>query len=69
MAKCLNCDNEAIWLVETKGARPQVFCDLDLPWFLRKDAQEGSLPRVDKVEEKSTPKPKEPAKKADSSEN
>ena len=46
-----------------------VFCDLDLPWFLRKDAQEGSLPRVDKAEEKSTPKPKEPAKKADSSEN
>jgi hypothetical protein len=48
MAKCLNCVNEAIWLVETKGAQTQVFCDLDLPWFLRKAAVEGTLPRLDK---------------------
>jgi hypothetical protein len=69
MAKCLNCTDEAMWLVETKGARPQVFCDKDLPWFLRKDAQEGTLPRVDKpADPKPTPPVKEPAKKSDSNE-
>lgn len=65
MAKCLNCTDEAMWLVETRGARPQVFCDKDLPWFLRKDAQEGNLPRVDAegVKEEAA-SPKKSAKKA-----
>lgn len=70
MAKCLNCETDAMWLVETRGARPQVFCDKDLPWFLRKDAQDGNLPRVDiKTEPKVKETPKEPAKKAASDEN
>jgi hypothetical protein len=66
MAKCLNCTNEAIWLVETRGARPQIFCDMDLPWFLRKDAVDGTLPRLDAPKEE---KPKTAAKKAATNEN
>lgn len=69
MAKCLNCTDEAIWLVETKGAQTQVFCDKDLPWFLRKAATEGSLPRVDTKKSEVKKEEVKPVSKLETSEN
>lgn len=33
MAKCLNCDNDSMYIVNNAGTMPQEFCDEHLPKF------------------------------------
>ena len=34
MAKCFNCDNDSVYIINNEGALPQEFCDTHLPKFL-----------------------------------
>lgn len=67
--KCANCDKDAIWIFDDRGAANQFFCDADLPWFLKNRAKTGSLKKVNVaaapqvVEEKPAEAPKKKTKK------
>jgi hypothetical protein len=52
MAKCLNCEDNAVFLVQNQGALPQEFCDAHLPKMFNK----LSLPSVvKKLDAPTTP--------------
>lgn len=64
--KCVNCDSDAKWVFDDRGAAVQHFCDAHLPWFLKDRAKAGALKTVqtEVVEEVvEAPAPKKTRKK------
>jgi hypothetical protein len=56
MAKCLNCDKDAVYLIEKRGQKPQTFCEKDLPWAWKNATPAEGLKKID-LEVVTTPKP------------
>ena len=67
MAKCLNCDKDAVYLIEKRGQKPQTFCEKDLPWAWKNaQAAEGLKkiePEVVKAPEPVVEEPKKTSTK------
>lgn len=56
MAKCLNCDKDAVYLIEKRGQKPQTFCEKDLPWAWKNAKSAEGLKKIE-AEVVNTPKP------------
>lgn len=67
MSKCLNCDDNAVYILEKRGQSPQLFCEKDLPWFLKSALPAEGLKKISDLVAKEEPKieekPKKPSKK------
>ena len=46
MAKCLNCDQDAVFLVQNQGALAQEFCDAHLPKMFNKLALPAVVKKI-----------------------
>ena len=59
MAKCLNCEKDAVYLIEKRGQKPQTFCEKDLPWAWKNAKSAEGLKKIE-TEVVAAPKPAEP---------
>lgn len=63
MSKCLNCDDNAVYILEKRGQSAQLFCEKDLPWFLKSALPAEGLKKLSDLVVKEEPKVEEKPKK------
>lgn len=63
MAKCLNCEDNAVYIIEKKGHNVQTFCEKDLPWTWKNAKAAEGLKKISDLVVKEEPKVEEKPKK------
>lgn len=56
MAKCLNCEDNAVYIIEKKGHNVQTFCEKDLPWTWKTAKAAEGLKKISDLVVKEEPK-------------
>ncbi len=63
MTKCLNCDDNAVYIIEKRGHKVQLFCEKHLPWFWKSAKSAEGLKKLSDLVVKEEPKVEEKPKK------